>query len=649
MGSAESTKKNILINSKDYDLIKQEVSTINPTLEELFHSKCDENNCMNEYVFFNLFKMPKIEELENQFKRLFFHKSGKGKPYKISYTQFRYFYYLFIKEEEIFETKIKFLSELFFGENKSVDPLIFHNNLLLYCPIIEDVKFFYTKDFQLNCRDKKKELFVKSNFIRYCLELKRNKQDIAYDNQIIRTDTDIINMNNNLSTVEWKMNEYNMQNQKYEIQALNKHRPSISTVSRVSKFIPSLKDLQEQLKKIDVVQKNKEGFITHLNFPSEVEEDIILRYIELFKQEEMLRNNLKNTDEKSMLLMYNRFLNLFGVKKPKLMSKVNNYFNEKYVYVCDCSNCNGKKTYNKLGERTATEKELEEMETSYKEFEKKTKNKKVHISDLKKLFKEFKVHEKFSDILGKFLEKEYQSTVVEFKAFKRILSIFRGAINEDNKKQILFYLCDPKKQKIKLASIKDIFKPEEYERIENENNKEITIQDFSKINAEYFIEDIFIAFDNINLIPFLKFNIIPKERAQIRECFNFFEINFLEYEEQLMTWCNKYNSFHAIEVKFINEFLDYINLDNNVSQKPQLTYNHIGKTHRNGKMSLRLNCTNKNDFYIIPSYLFEYLYKWFGTQDTMQIPLKKIQLKENSVQNKEQLNKIGYLYTDNKS
>ena len=56
-------------------------------------------------------------------------------------------------------------------------------------------------------------------------------------------------------------------------------------------------------------------------------------------------------------------------------------------------------------------------------------------------------------------------------------------------------------------------------------NKEITIQDFSKINAEYFIEDIFIAFDNINLIPFLKFNIIPKERAQIRECFNFFEIN----------------------------------------------------------------------------------------------------------------------------
>jgi hypothetical protein len=113
--------------------------------------------------------MPKINELKNQFKRLFFHKKKKSSPpiYQISFTQFRYFYFLFIKGEEIYNAKIKFLAELLFGEYNSIDPVIFHNNLFLYCPNKNTVKFFFTKEFQMRCQNKEQDLFLKNNFIHY--------------------------------------------------------------------------------------------------------------------------------------------------------------------------------------------------------------------------------------------------------------------------------------------------------------------------------------------------------------------------------------------------------------------------------------------------------------------------------------------------
>lgn len=72
-------------------MIKKEITKINLTLEELFHSQYNDNNCIDENVFFTLFKMPKINELKEQFKRLFFHEKKKSSPaiYQISFTQFR--------------------------------------------------------------------------------------------------------------------------------------------------------------------------------------------------------------------------------------------------------------------------------------------------------------------------------------------------------------------------------------------------------------------------------------------------------------------------------------------------------------------------------------------------------------------------------
>ena len=68
---------------------------------------------MEEYVFYSLFKSPGIEGLKERFQKLFFHKKKKSQQYRITFTQFCYFYYLFVKGEEIYETKIKFLAELF--------------------------------------------------------------------------------------------------------------------------------------------------------------------------------------------------------------------------------------------------------------------------------------------------------------------------------------------------------------------------------------------------------------------------------------------------------------------------------------------------------------------------------------------------------
>lgn len=47
-----TSKKNILITSKEDYLIKKEITKINPTLEELFHFQCNDNNCIDENVFF---------------------------------------------------------------------------------------------------------------------------------------------------------------------------------------------------------------------------------------------------------------------------------------------------------------------------------------------------------------------------------------------------------------------------------------------------------------------------------------------------------------------------------------------------------------------------------------------------------------------
>jgi hypothetical protein len=74
---------------------------------------------------------------------------------------------LFIKGEEIYNAKIKFLAELLFEEHNSTDPVIFHNNLFLYCPNKNTVKFFFTKEFQMRCQNKEQDLFLKNNFLHY--------------------------------------------------------------------------------------------------------------------------------------------------------------------------------------------------------------------------------------------------------------------------------------------------------------------------------------------------------------------------------------------------------------------------------------------------------------------------------------------------
>lgn len=189
--------------------------------------------------------------------------------------------------------------------------------------------------------------------------------------------------------------------------------------------------------------------------------------------------------------------------------------------------------------------------------------------------------------------------------------------------------------------IQDLFEGEYFQDLSKEYNHDLTLQDFININTDYFIAELFPSFDKINLIPFLQFNVIPKERAQLRECFHFLSFNSDNFDEMLNGWCKTYQSFNAIEINFITDLENYINLDNQNAKKPQLTYNKIGKMHKNNNLSLNFNCKIKEDFYIIPSDMFNHFNKWFGS--SQYISLKKLTLR-NDLPQKEFLNQIGYFF-----
>ena len=525
--------------------------------------------------FFTLFKMPKINELKNQFKRLFFHKKKKSSPpiYQISFTQFRYFYFLFIKGEEIYNAKIKFLAELLFGEYNSIDPVIFHNNLFLYCPNKNTVKFFFTKEFQMRCQNKEQDLFLKNNFIHYFqdkMQIKKESLNMTNTTNSTEIFSVGINLNDKIRNTTGKLeNQYNV------------------------------------------------------------------------NQEKELTTCFKKTKKKSPLDLCFSFFNLFRVKPLKFMSKTTNSFDTQYTYICDCSKCNKNKALNKIGERTATLTNISEMEKAYKEIENSFQTKKLHIHNLKDLLRNFKVCEQLINIVCKYLEKEYQSTVIEFTTFKHVILLFSGALNEDQKKQLLFFLITNNNSFIKLIFIQDLFEVEYFQDLSKEYNHDLTLQDFININTDYFIAELFPSFDKINLIPFLQFNVIPKERAQLRECFHFLSFNSDNFDQMLNGWCKTYQSFNAIEINFITDLENYINLDNQNAKKPQLTYNKIGKLHKNNNLSLNFNCKIKEDFYIIPSDIFNYFNKWFGS--SQYISLKKLTL-QNDLPQKEFLNQIGYFF-----
>ena len=628
MGSAIKTKKNILINHSDYNYISKDVKKINNTLEDLFHSKCDRSNCMDEQVFYSLFKSPNIDGLKTKFQQLFFHQQKKTKQYKITFTQFCYFYFLFVKGEEIYETKTKFLAELFFNDQENIDPRDFIDNMLKYCTNPNDIKFFFLTDFQKYIFKSKKQLFSKQKFIEYLISKKQILK--PFSDTLMRTETELFTS----QIVLKKMEIYNKYNSKTEFTNLEKYRPSLK--SEYSSYVPdnilNVMNITEE-----EIQKN-DGNVNNDMFVSN-----------LLEKETGLFEDLMESNEQLSNMLY-RFFNLFRVKKIIYMSEQKTYFQEQYTYVCDCLKSDDFIGFNRASERTASEEHIAQMRQPFKEYEQTKVNSKVYIQDLKELFHQFNVCEKLTNIICEYLERENQSTIIEFETFERLFKLFRAALYEGNKKHLLFYFLTYKKTKLlKLTKIKDLVDAESFINIEKEFNSQVNLSEFTQINSEYFIDDLFSSFEKINIIPFLRFGVIPTERAQFRECINSFGIDFNKYEEHLLKWCNQYDEFNAIPTLFLKQLNNYIDLSLNKVEKPALDIQYIGKIRDNNKISLKYRMKNMIDFYIIPPYIFSYFNKWFGFQKYCQeIKLNKIKIGGDELLNDVMLNQIGYVYQKDK-
>ena len=346
-------------------------------------------------------------------------------------------------------------------------------------------------------------------------------------------------------------------------------------------------------------------------------------------------------------------------------------------YVCDCfvEKDNRNKDLNNLYD-------LEQMKNSFIKDCSNDKSGHLNFKSFEKILKDIRVNQKLINLIIQYLKAYSMKDYIIFEDFKYLMSNIYDPIQIDAKRKFLYKMI------YTIANDQSSIKTSKLIKILQIDNKEIEKKDIILENSEEpsidMEIDIYLGYmDNLGLLPFLRYNIKPKQIELKKKIINYI-LNSKSVEEYLMNNFESNNKFYPINIDFWNSIIeperyptdiinnstiieeyDIFHLEINIKKKKINENNNTpNKSEKNKekkfkpeinkqKMTkLKKDLTYGKDFVIVCGELFSKIKEYFEIDYLIELPKAimnslLIGKNKNNINKKDELKKIEINEKDN--
>jgi len=376
--------------------------------------------------------------------------------------------------------------------------------------------------------------------------------------------------------------------------------------------------------------------------------------------------------ENSKLLFKEKY-NDFEFIKVIFPSSVLNTFILKYMnmnYVCDCfvEKDNTSKDLNNLYD-------LEQMKDLFNKDCSNDKSGHLNFKSFEKILKDIRVNQKLINLIIQYLKAYTMKDYINFDDFKYLMSNIYDPLQIDVKKKFLFQMI------YTIANVESSIKTEKLTKILQIDDKEIEKKEITLENSEeprIDIEiDVYLGYMyNLGLLPFLRYNIKPKQIELKKKIINNI-LNHKSVEEYLMDNFEANNKFYPITIDFWNSIIsperypkeiinnsiiaeeyDIFHIENSIKKEKTNENNNtpnksvknkeknVKQENKKPKMTkLKKDMIYGKDFVIICGELFSKIKEYF--EFDYLIELTKTKLNSLMINKKNKLKKIETNEKDN--
>jgi len=214
-------------------------------------------------------------------------------------------------------------------------------------------------------------------------------------------------------------------------------------------------------------------------------------------------------------------------------------------YICDClvEKDNKSKDLN-------NSYDLEQMKNSFNKDCSNDKNGHLYFKSFEKILKDIRVNQKLINLIIQYLKAYTMKDYLNFEDFKYLMSNIYEPIKIDEKRKFLYKMI------YTIANVQSSIKTSKLIKILQIDNKEIEKKEIILENSEEpridMEIDIYLGYmDNLGLLPFLRYNIKPKQIELKKKIINYI-LNNKSAEEYLIDNFEANNKFYPINIDFWN-------------------------------------------------------------------------------------------------